>query len=140
VQPSLNETAKKPRSVVIVDDERSYVDSMAKLVSDRLDCTVHAFTKPEEALVRLPALSAAVIVTDYFMPQMDGVEFVLEASKIEPLAMFIMISAHDLDPIEENMALLSNLKSCLQKPVASRPLVEAILNVWPGGDPPAIRA
>ncbi len=134
-----NENARKIQSVVIVDDERSYVDSMAKLVGDNLDCPVHGFTKAATALGQLPALAPAVIVTDYFMPQMDGVEFILEASRIAPEAAFIMISGHDLDPIEENITLLKNLKACLQKPVASQPLVDAILKAWPGDDRPGVR-
>jgi FixJ family two-component response regulator len=140
VPHALKETANNPRSVVILDDERSYVDSMAKLVSDNLNCTVHAFARAEAALAELPGISAAVIVTDYFMPQMDGVEFILEASKIVPDAVFIMISGHDLNPIEENITLLKNLRACLQKPVASQPLVEAILKAWPGDDRPAVRS
>jgi DNA-binding NtrC family response regulator len=139
VSRAFNETAKRTRSVVIIDDERSYVDSIAKLVADNLDCAVYSFTKAETALGELASISAGVIVTDYFMPQMDGVEFILEASKITPDAAFIMVSGHDLDPIKENITLLKNLKACLQKPVGCQSLVEAILRVWPENDPPAVR-
>jgi DNA-binding NarL/FixJ family response regulator len=112
---------------------------MAKLISDNLDCPVHAYTKAEVALRELAERSPGVIVTDYFMPQMDGLEFIQEASKVAPEATFIMISGHDLEPVRENLAYLGKLKACLQKPLGSRPLVEAILMAWPGEDAPAAR-
>jgi DNA-binding NtrC family response regulator len=134
---------KKPvvtaRSVVIIDDEKTYVESMAKLISENLDCPVHAFTKPEDALRELPKLSPGVVVTDYMMPNLDGAEFIKKASKVAPGAAFIMISGHDLDPMEEELARLEKLKRQLQKPFSWRPLAAAILQVWPGEDAPAVR-
>lgn len=135
--------SKKPpvpsRSVVIVDDEKSYVELMAQMIADNLDCQVHPFTRPEEALAGLEQLSAGVIVTDYFMPQMDGVEFIRRASRIAPQAAFIMISGHDLDPIEHELVRLKRLKMRLQKPFGWRPLTAAVLKVWPGKDAPSLR-
>jgi DNA-binding NtrC family response regulator len=132
-------TAGTNRSVVIIDDEKTYVESMAKLIADNLDCPVHSFTKPGDALGELVRISAAVIVTDYLMPEMDGLEFILTASKIAPEAAFIIISGHDLDPIEENLRQLKMLKARLQKPVGWRPLAAAILEAWPGDDAPSAR-
>jgi DNA-binding NtrC family response regulator len=130
---------RKRRSIVMIDDEKTYVESMAKLIGDNLDCPVHAFTKPEEALGELKTISAGVIVTDYFMPEIDGLEFIRRASKIAPEAAFIMISGHDLDPIDEGLATLKNLRNRMQKPFGWRPLAAAILQAWPGNDAPAAR-
>jgi len=141
--PVVNAARKNPpkpnRSVVIVDDEKSYVELMAQMIADNLDCPVHPFTRPEDALSSLETLSAGVIVTDYFMPQMDGVEFIRRASKIAPKAAFIMISGHNLEPIEHDLARLRRLKMRLQKPFGWRPLTAAVLKVWPGKDAPSFR-
>lgn len=134
-----NNTPEAPRSVVIVDDEKSYVELMAQMIADNLDCQVHPFTRPEDALGGLAMISAGVIVTDYFMPQMDGVEFIRRASKIAPKAAFIMISGHNLDPIEHELVRLKRLKMRLQKPFGWRPLTAAVLKVWPGRDAPSLR-
>jgi DNA-binding NtrC family response regulator len=134
-----NSPHQAPRSVVIVDDEKSYVELMAQMIADNLDCQVHPFTRPEDALNGLAAISAGVIVTDYFMPQMDGVEFIKRASKIAPRAAFIMISGHNLEPIEHELARLKRLKMRLQKPFGWRPLTAAVLKVWPGKDVPSLR-
>lgn len=127
------------RSIVIVDDEQSYVELMAQMIADNLDCTVHAFTRPLEALGGLTRISAGVIVTDYSMPQMDGVEFIKRASRIAPKAAFIMISGHNLDPIARDLARLKRLRMRLQKPFGWKPLTEAVLKVWPGEDAPNLR-
>jgi DNA-binding NtrC family response regulator len=134
------ETGVKSRSVVIIDDEKPYVESMAKLIGDSLDCPVHPFTSAADALARLEDVSAAVVVTDYSMPDMDGLEFIGEAAKIAPGTSFILISGHDLDGNEGHMSQLKGLKICLQKPVGSSSLVAAILKAWPGNDAPASRS
>jgi len=132
-------TAQKCRSIVIIDDEKSYVESMAKLIAENLDCPVYPFTKPEDALEELEDIAAGVVVTDYFMPEMDGLEFIRKASKIAPKAAFIMISGHDLDPIDEELTRLKKLKNRMQKPFGWRPLAAAILQAWPGDDAPSVR-
>jgi two-component SAPR family response regulator len=139
VNPARKKVAPPRRSVVIVDDEKSYVELMAQMIADNLDCGVHAFTRPEAALEGLIRISAGVIVTDYFMPQMDGVEFIRRASKIAPKAAFILISGHDLDPVKDELSRLKRLKLSLQKPFGWRPLTEAVLKVWPGDDIPVAR-
>ncbi len=134
-----NKAPVAARSVVIVDDEKSYVELMAQMIADNLDCNVYPFTRPLEALSGLSRISAGVVVTDYSMPQMDGVEFIKKASRIAPKAAFIMISGHDLDPIKGELARLKRLKMRLQKPFGWRPLTEAVLKVWPGSDVPSLR-
>ena len=126
--------------MVIIDDEKSYVQSMARLIADNLDCPVYPFTRPADALGKLGKISAAVVVTDYFMPEMDGLEFIRKASRKAPGASFIMISGHDLDPIGGELTRLGKLKTRMQKPFGWRPLAAAILQAWPGEDTPSVRA
>jgi DNA-binding NtrC family response regulator len=140
VKPAGKKIQKPRRSIVIVYDEQSYVELMAQMIADNLDCEVYAYTRPLEALGALSKIAAGVVVTDYFMPQMDGVEFIKRATKIAPRAVFIMISGHDLDPIQDDLARLRRLKMRLQKPFGWKPLTDAVLKVWPGPDAPAPRS
>lgn len=112
---------------------------MAQMIADNLNCKVHAFTSPVDALATLPGISAGVVVTDYSMPQMDGIEFIKQASKVAPKSAFIMISGHDLDLLSDELGRLKRLKLRLQKPFGWRPLTEAVLKVWPGDDSPVLR-
>ena len=76
-------------------------------------------------LAASPGSRPGVVVTDYSMPQMDGIEFIQRASRIAPNAAFIMISGDDLDPLEDELARLKRLKMRLQKPFGWRPLADA---------------
>lgn len=127
------------RAVVIVDDEKSYVELMAGMISDNLECPVYPFTRPLEALGGLATIPAGVVVTDYSMPEMDGIEFIRRASRVAPQAAFIMISGHNLEPLNHELVRLRRLKLRLQKPFGWRPLAEAVLQVWPGPDVPALK-
>ncbi len=124
---------------MIVDDERSYVDLLAQMLVENLECDVHVFTRPDAALRALPALAAGVVVTDYFMPEMDGVDFIRHAAQVAPQASFVMISGHDLGSIEDELRRLPALRARLQKPFGWKPLAEAVLAVWPAGPAPAYR-
>ncbi len=128
------------RSIVIVDDEKSYAELIAQMIADNLDCTVYAFTRPMEALGGLSKISAGVVVTDYSMPQMNGIEFIKRASRVVPSAAFIIISGDDLEPLSDDLARLRRLKMRLRKPFGWRPLADAVIKVWPGADAPSFRA
>jgi two-component system response regulator YesN len=121
----------------MVDDEQPYVEMMAHLVEGKLRRPVHPFTGAEEALAGIAGLRPAVVVTDYFMPGMDGAEFIRRASGIVPDAAFIMISGHNLEPFREELSLITALKLRMQKPFGSKLLASAVLRVWPGDDTPA---
>ena len=139
LKPARKKSKARRRGVVIVDDEKSYVELMAAMIADNLDCPVHSFTRPLDALARLAKIPAGVVVTDYFMPEMDGIEFIRRASKVAPQAVFIMISGHNLDPLNDQLLRLKRLKMRLHKPFGWRPLADAILQVWPGADGPAMK-
>jgi CheY-like chemotaxis protein len=132
--------AQSKRSILIVDDEKIYAELMAQSIGENLDCTVYAFSRPLEALAALARLDAGVIVTDYFMPQINGLEFTRRAAAIAPKAAFVLITGHNLDSVEDELNGLLPLKGRLQKPFGWRRLADEVLRVWPGPDAPCIRA
>ena len=117
--------------IVMVDDEKSYTDLMSQMLQENLDCEVVTFTRPLDALSVLPTLRPAVVITDYYMPQISGLEFVRLASAIVPDAAFVMISGHNLDGIDDQLRRLRSLKSVLAKPFGWRRLADEVLRVWP---------
>jgi DNA-binding NtrC family response regulator len=129
----------RPRPIVIVDDEKSYVELLAATMADNMECVIHAFTRPSDALAYLAKGRPGVIVTDYFMPEMDGIEFIRKAGKLAPGAVFVMISGHNLEPMAHELDRLKRLKERLQKPFGWKTLADAVLRVWPGGDRPGFR-
>ena len=118
--------------MVIVDDERSYTNLLKQLLSEHLDCHVEAFTRPRDALAALPELDPGVIVTDYHMPQLNGFEFIAQASLLTPGIPFILITGHTLGVVDrEELTRIPPLKSVLLKPFSWRKLGDEIMRVWP---------
>lgn len=123
------------KAVVIVDDERSYTQLLADLVRENLTCPVFAYTSPLDALAALPSIDAAVIVTDYFMPQLNGIAFIGRARAIHPATPFIMITGNPDLLCMETLNRIEGLKVVLAKPFGVRQLASEIVRCWPGGEP-----
>lgn len=123
-----------PRKViVIVDDEPSYSALLSQLLTDSLDCEVVGFTRPLDALAALPSLDVGVVVTDFSMPKLNGLEFVTQAEPLLPGIPFIVATGHTIGLPVESFARISAVKAILRKPVSWRKLAEEILRVWPDG-------
>ena len=120
------------KSVVIVDDERSYTNLLTELLSEHLDCRIVPFTRPLDALAALPDLNPGVIVTDYFMPQLNGVEFINQAALLAPGIPFVLVTGHPNGMINrDELSKLAPLKSILLKPFCWRKLRDEIVRLWP---------
>lgn len=131
-------TVKQPtKSVVLVDDDQAYADLMVEILAQNLDCPVVSFTRPLDALVALPMIAPSVVVTDYNMPQLNGLEFIRQAVPLVPHAAFVVMTGHDLTFARDEMDRIGALKGFLEKPFGSRQLAAEIIRVWPDTGAPA---
>ncbi len=129
------------KPIVLVDDEKSYNDLLRSMLAEHLDCPVYGFSRPREALQAIASLDPGVIVTDYFMPEMNGFEFIRSAAPLAPGATFVLISGNNLSGEKETMTRLPNFKALLPKPFGWAKLADEILKAWPAGlTPPARRS
>jgi CheY-like chemotaxis protein len=128
------------KSIVLVDDEQAYNDVIKQMLAEHLATPVHGFTRPQEALDVLVSLSPAVVVTDYFMPEMNGIEFIQRAAPLVPGAAFLMISGNNLAGEQPRMQRLPALKAFIAKPFGWKKLADEIIRVWPDSRPPSLRA
>lgn len=122
-----------PKSIVLVEDEAEYAGLLGRALTDQLDCPVHIFTRPLAALDGLARADPAVVVTDYLMPDIDGVEFMRRAAALAPAAAFILMTGSAAPPDE--VAELPCVKASLAKPFGGRTLLEQVLRVWPADLP-----
>lgn len=129
------------KSVVILDDEQTYTSLMTQLLSDHFECRIVPFIRPLDALAALPDIDPGVIITDYRMPQMNGVEFIHRASKIAPGIPFILVTGHTAGMLSrDDLAKITPLKAVLLKPFAWQQLGDEIVRLWPEPDVTLLRS
>jgi two-component SAPR family response regulator len=131
--------AVQPRAVLFLDDEKSYVDLMTQLLSDKLNCPIVGYTRPQDALADLPRLNVAMIVTDYSMPVMSGIDFLHRAHSVCPQINAVMITGHQIELAGTDFSQVPGLRETLFKPVTWRMLTQNIIKYWPDGNPPMMR-
>lgn len=62
--------------LLIVDDSRSSLLALETAVRGFAGCVVESFTNPLEALSRCQAVDFDVVLVDYMMPEMNGIEMI----------------------------------------------------------------
>lgn len=80
-----------PETVFIVDDEAEVLRGM-QLLLERSGYEVHAFTDPAEALARVDENGPKVLVTDYNMPSMNGLELVERVLDENPHVKIVVVT------------------------------------------------
>jgi DNA-binding NtrC family response regulator len=80
-------------TIVVVDDEPGIVRMCVQVLQSK-GHTVNGFTSAEEALAHLTANPADVLVVDYKMPELTGLEFIKRAWALRPKVRVVMITAH----------------------------------------------
>lgn len=135
---SISASKKGSKIVVLVDDEFSYIDLLQQLLSDHLACPVHGFTKPADALRAMPGLNVGMIITDYQMPDINGLQFVAEVQKIDPNIPAVMITAYNMSFTPRELAAVPSLKAVVRKPFKWTVLANEVVKYWPDMNPPKV--
>lgn len=122
----------RPRpAVLLVDDESAYTELIATTLAHVLDVPVYPFNRPQAALDALPQLEVGLIMTDFYMPQMNGLQFLRRALELKPGAPCLMITGHCTAAADAAEAGLPELKEVLPKPLAPTAVAAAIRRHWP---------
>lgn len=84
------------RRILLVDDEINVLNALQRALRQQLDIEglqIEAFTNPLEALHRCCEISFDVVISDYRMPELSGVEFLHTLKEIAPCTVRMMLSA-----------------------------------------------
>jgi DNA-binding NtrC family response regulator len=110
--------------IMIIDDEK-IVGDMAKLSLEQEGYTVETFLNGETALERLSEQKFNVVVTDFKMKGIDGMEILRTIKRLYPDIKVIMITAFaNLDTAIE--ALRGDVHDFFPKPVKIKELKASI--------------
>jgi DNA-binding NtrC family response regulator len=110
--------------IVVVDDEPTIV-LMCRRVLESQGHAVQGFTDVRTALARLEAEAADLLVVDYKMPELNGIEFVRRVWAVRPGLRVVMITAHGTREVIEQ-ATQSGVKTVVLKPFTPSELAQGV--------------
>ena len=122
-QLKAKENGKGLGTIFVVDDEPSLLD-LATSVLAPLGYDVQTFVNPKFALAAFTARKPAVVVTDYAMAEMSGIDLIRECKRLNPEQKFMLVSG----TIDENIYADSFAKPdiFLNKPYSTRELIDSV--------------
>lgn len=80
--------------VLIVDDEEMVITSVKAFLSLETEYTIHGFTDPEEAVRYMETHPVDVIVSDYLMPKLNGIQLLAKSKTLQPEAARVLLTGH----------------------------------------------
>jgi DNA-binding NtrC family response regulator len=87
---------QRPNSpvIVLVDDEDMVVTSIKSFLTLETDYEVKGFTSPADAIEYIRTNRADVVVSDYLMPDVDGITFLAQVKELKPEATRILLTGY----------------------------------------------
>jgi DNA-binding NtrC family response regulator len=80
--------------ILLVDDEEMVVASIKSFLTLESEYRVSGFTSPQEALGFLEKERVDLVISDYLMPEMDGIEFLMRVKEIQPHATRVLLTGY----------------------------------------------
>jgi serine phosphatase RsbU (regulator of sigma subunit) len=96
VTPKL-EDSKQPQprpKVMVLDDEQVVTESIKTLLELETDYEILDFQSPIEALQMLQTAPVDVVISDFMMPDLDGLEFLGKVKRLHPDAVLILLTGY----------------------------------------------
>ena len=82
------------QTIIIVDDEEMVLTSLRSFLSLETEYNVKTFTSVKEALNFVKNNEIDLVVSDYLMPEMDGISFLAQVKKIKPEVPRIILTGY----------------------------------------------
>ncbi len=80
--------------IVVVDDEKIVTSAFSTLLKVEGFCDAHFFNNPNEALIFLKNNVPDLVISDFLMPDMNGLEFLSEVKKLYPEVSKILLTGY----------------------------------------------
>ncbi|MCG8607185.1 SpoIIE family protein phosphatase [bacterium] len=81
-------------TLLIVDDDQEVLSSLSIFLELDTDYDVSTFQSPKQALQMLKEKPVDLVISDYLMPDMNGLEFLAEVKKIYPETARILLTGY----------------------------------------------
>ncbi|MGB2246819.1 MAG: response regulator [Alcanivorax sediminis] len=112
--------------IMLVDDEDYILKALHRTLSLNTDWQVETYEDPREALRRARTTVFDAVVTDFMMPEMNGVELLQEIRELQPDAIRILLTG--VIDIETVMSAINKAGAFrfIPKPWEDEQLLEAL--------------
>ena len=87
------ETDQQP-VVLVVDDEEMVLVSIKSFLMLETEYDVHTCNTPAEGVELIKQRNIDLVISDYLMPEMDGISFLLQVKHIQPHAIRILLTGY----------------------------------------------
>ena len=81
-------------TIVIVDDEDMVLTSLSAYLSLETDYEVSTFTSAKKAIEFVKGKRIDLVISDYLMPEMDGISFLARVREMQPEAPRIILTGY----------------------------------------------
>jgi DNA-binding NtrC family response regulator len=118
--------------IAVVDDEQDIVSLFREALSQIEGCTVFGFTEPEAALEHFIVNQQYynLILTDFRMPEQNGIESLTKMNEIKPSTKALLMSAFEVrdEEIFQQSVKKNIINGFLQKPIRIDDLINEVKN------------
>lgn len=85
---------KGEETIVVVDDEEMVLTSISTFLNLETEYAIRTFTSPLQALEFIKDNPVHLVVSDYLMPELDGVEFLTKVRDLKPEVPRIILTGY----------------------------------------------
>jgi len=117
--------AKADKSILVVEDEKLLNWSLAKSLS-KWGFDVHPVFTANEAMAQLEKSGFDVILLDYQLPDLDGLQVARCIRKAQPNAIIFLVTAFQLNELAVDAGLID---AYFNKPLDFQQLYQALVNI-----------
>lgn len=80
--------------ILLVDDEDMVLTSIRAFLQLETEYTIHGFNDPQDAIQHLQTNPVDVVISDYLMPRMNGIQMLGKAKELQPEAARVLLTGH----------------------------------------------
>ena len=135
--------SSKTPSILIVDDEDMVLSSLRGVFTLQTDYDIHEANTPKNAIAQLERTPIDVVISDFLMPEMNGIELLKEVKKLQPETVRLLLTGyadkenaikainevglyHYLEKPWDNDALLNIVRNALEEKSLKRELATKV--------------
>lgn len=121
-----------PIRIVLLDDHQIVLDGLRLLLDqDSSFDVIASFTHPEKVISFLEIQQPDILLTDYSLPGMNGLELIQKVKLKYPKVKCVLLSMHD-EPAVVREAIKSNINGFLFKNISKAELKNALQKINTG--------